>query len=303
MTSDAATQQTGGEPSETAIATAFVRALAARDEREEIRGPDTMAELFLPEDARRPLTDPAARAWMLRNKLTPGTYEFMIARTAFFDRIVTEALQDNVAQLVFLGAGYDSRTYRFKHLIQATRIFELDTRPTQQRKKQLLRQAGISLPKQLTFVPIDFDDDDLKSALVEAGFIPQQKTLYIWEGVTYYLSAEIVDGTLRFIRENSSPCSALAFDYASLSRQALDDGSVQQLREHMHSTYTSEPTRFGIREGELEEFLAQRGYKIIEHLTPAEMERKYLVRRDGSSAGKVPALLCLVHAALADGTS
>ena len=298
MTLDAATQQTEPQPSETAVATAFLRALAARDEREEVRGPDTLAEIFLPEDAKRPLTDPAARAWVLRNNLTPGTYEFMMARTAFFDRIVAETLQDNVAQVVFLGAGYDSRTYRFRHLIRDTRIFELDTRPTQERKKKLLRQASIPLPEQLTFVPIDFDDGDLKDTLVKAGFTPHQETVYVWEGVTYYLSAEVVGGTLRFIRENSAPRSALAFDYASLSRQALDDGSVQQLREHIRSAYTSEPARFGIREGELEGFLAQRGYAIIEHLTPAEIERKYLVQRDGSSAGKVPPLLCLVHAAL-----
>ncbi len=298
MTLDAATEQTGQQPAETAIATAFVRALATRDEREEIRGPDYVAEIFLPEDAKRPLTDPAARAWVLRHKLTPGTYEFMIARTAFFDRIVAEALHDNVAQVVFLGAGYDSRPYRFMHLIQDTRIFELDTRPTQQRKKQILHQAGIPLPEQLTFVPIDFDDDDLKDTLVKAGFTPHQRTVYVWEGVTYYLSAEVVDGTLRFIRENSLPRSPLAFDYASLSRQALNDGSVQKLRNAMRSEYASEPTRFGIREGELEGFLAQRGYEIIEHLAPAEMERKYLARRDGSSAGKVLSLLCLVHAAL-----
>ncbi len=294
MTSDAATPQ----PSETAIATAFVRALAAHDEREEVRGPDTLAEIFLPEESRAPLKDPAARAWIMRHKLTPGTYEFMIARTAFFDRIVAEALHDNVAQVVFLGAGYDSRAYRFRDLIRDTRIFELDTRPTQQRKRQLLQRAGIPLPERLTFVPIDFDDDDLEDTLVKAGFTPQRMTVYVWEGVTYYLSAEVVDSTLRFIRENSSPRSSLAFDYASLSRQALNDGSVQRLREHMRSAYTSEPTRFGIREGELEGFLAQRGYEIIEHLTPAEIEKKYLVRRDGSSAGKVPSLLCLVHAAL-----
>jgi methyltransferase (TIGR00027 family) len=200
--------------------------------------------------------------------------------------------------VVFLGAGYDSRTCRFKDLIRDTRIFELDTRPTQQRKKQLLQQAGIPLPEQLTFVPINFDEDDLKDTLIKAGFTPHSKTVYVWEGVTYYLSAEVVDGTLRFIRENSPARSSLSFDYASLSRQALNDGSVRRLREHMSSAYSSEPTKFGIPEGELKGFLAQRGYEIAEHLTPGEMERKYLVRRDGSSAGKVPPLFCLVHASL-----
>ena len=38
------------KPSETAMGAATLRALAALDEREEIRGPDYLAEIFLTED-------------------------------------------------------------------------------------------------------------------------------------------------------------------------------------------------------------------------------------------------------------
>src|ERR1035437_3798372 len=44
-------------PSQSALVVALCRALAARDEREEIRGPDYMADVFLPEDSKRPLQD------------------------------------------------------------------------------------------------------------------------------------------------------------------------------------------------------------------------------------------------------
>ena len=66
----------------------------------------------------------------MKNKIAPGAYEFMIARTAFFDRIVEQALKVNIGQLVLLGAGYDSRPYRFGKFIQDTKIFELDAKPT-----------------------------------------------------------------------------------------------------------------------------------------------------------------------------
>jgi hypothetical protein len=46
------------QPSETALTTATMRALAAHDEREEIRGSDYLAEiLFLPEQRKAPLKD------------------------------------------------------------------------------------------------------------------------------------------------------------------------------------------------------------------------------------------------------
>jgi methyltransferase (TIGR00027 family) len=287
------------QASETAMATATMRALAAYDEREEIRGRDSLAEIFLTEDRKRPLKDPATRAWVMKNKLTPGAYEFMLARTAFFDHIVELALRDNLPQIVFLGAGYDSRPYRFQDLIQATRIFELDAQPTQQRKQELLHQASIPIPEHLAFVPINFNTDDLQEVLVRAGYNRNQKTLFVWEGVTYYLSPQAVDDILSFIRSNSPLGSSICFDYAALSPEALSEDSAKKLRERLKSDHPAEPTRFGIREGELESFLSERGYHIIEHLTPQEMEQKYLTLRDGSSAGMLPALFRLVHATAA----
>ena len=71
------------------------------------------------------------------------------------------------------------------------------------------------------------------------------------------------------------------------------------LREHMKSRYSAEPTKFGIPQGRLDAFLAEHGYVIIQHLSSSEMETRYLTLRDGSTAGKVPALFSLVHAALA----
>ncbi len=287
------------QPSETAMVTATMRALAAHDEREEIRGRDYLAEIFLTPDRQRPLKDPAAWAWVMKNKITPGAYEFMLARTAFFDQVVEQALRENIPQLVFLGAGYDSRPYRFQSLIQGTRIFELDAPPTQERKQEMLRQANVPIPQQLVFVPINFDADDLKDILTRAGYRRDERTLFVWEGVTYYLSFQAVDSILSFVRTNSSPGSSICFDYAALSRETLSEDGAQKLRERLRTDHPGEPTKFGIREGELEAFMSERGYRIVEHLTSSDMAEKYLVLRDGSSIGRPPALLRLVHATVA----
>lgn len=84
------------QPSETALATATLRALAAHDEREEIRGSDYLAEIFLTEDRRTSLKDPMVRQWVMKNRIAPGAYEFMIARTTFFDHVVRDALLENI---------------------------------------------------------------------------------------------------------------------------------------------------------------------------------------------------------------
>lgn len=278
------------------MATAFMRALAAYDPRKEIKGNDYLAQIFLEEKQKKPLKDLAIRAWVVKNKIAPGAYEFMIARTAFFDRIVEQALRDNIEQVVFLGAGYDSRPYRFRKFIQDTKIFELDAGPTQQHKKECLEQAKISIPEQVIFVPINFETNNLRDTLMEAGFSRERKALFIWEGVTYYLSTEAVDNMLRFVRLNSPSGSLISFDYASLSDEALNEDGAKELRKHMKSRYSNEPTKFGIEAGKIEAFLAERGLEVVEHLAAAEMDEKYLSIGGYSDVGKVPSLFCLVCA-------
>ena len=64
----------------------------------------------------------------------------------------------------------------------------------------------------------------------------------------------------------------------------------------MRSQYANEPTKFGIRAGKIEAFLAERGFEVIEHLTAAEMSEMYLSIGGYSDVGKVPSLFCLVNA-------
>ncbi len=66
----------------------------------------------------------------------------------------------------------------------------------------------------------------------------------------------------------------------------------------MKSDHPAEPTRFGIPQGKLDEFLAERGYQVLECLGPSEMEARYLGLGDGSTIGKPSSLFSLVHAAL-----
>ena len=292
------TQQSSIETqaSGTAAATAFLRALAACDPREEIRGKDDLAEIFLEERQTGPLKDPAQRTWVMQNQLSPGAYEFMIARTAFFDRIFAQALTANLEQVVLLGAGYDSRPYRFKELIQATRIFEVDALPTQQRKQACLQQAGISISPHISFVPINFETDSLQEVLLAADLRRESRTLFIWEGVSYYLSGAAVDNVLACVRSLSPAGSSIGFDYAVVSAEVFNDAGVQELRKLMRSRHADKPTRFGFRAGTIDAFLNERGFQVIEHLTAADMNERYLALDRYSDVGRVLPLFGLVHA-------
>ncbi|MBW1781141.1 MAG: SAM-dependent methyltransferase [Deltaproteobacteria bacterium] len=286
--------------SETAEGVAFLRALATVDPREEIRGRDYLAEKFLNEERARALHDPAARKELAKKRMAPGLYEYMLARTAFFDDLVEQAFKEQIPQVIFLGAGYDTRPYRFRDLSKETRMFELDIQTTQQRKKDLLQTADISIPENLTFIPINFKTDSLSNVLLEEGFRKTQKALFIWEGVTYYLPAEIVDQTLHAIRSISLPGSTIGFDYVSRFPEMMAAYGVKALYDIMKSQIAGEPADlFSIEQGKVDQFLAERGYNIIEHYSAADMERKYLTLRNGSLAGKMTGHVCFAHASMA----
>jgi methyltransferase (TIGR00027 family) len=223
------------EPSKAAMATAKLRALAAVDEA--VKGPDTLAEIFLSESQRIDLLD-KDKGKKIISRHAFSMYEFLIARTVFFDAIFEQAVRHDFPQIVFLDAGYDSRPYRFKDLIKTSRIFELDAGPTQQYEINILKSKGVALPPGHVFLPIDFNTEGFLTTLIDAGFDTQKLTLFLWEGVSYYLSAGVVDETLRSIR-SCLPGSSVVFDYAW--------DSQENLQEFLGARYECVKDRFGIK--------------------------------------------------------
>ena len=279
------------KPSETALFAALRRALAHKEYKNERFGPDDIAEVFLPPHFRFFLKFRRIRE-NTKNKLDaslPGVTEYMIARTAYFDRLFVDALNDKTPQIVLLGAGYDSRALRFAGANRGTRIFELDAAPTQERKVQCLRKARIAIPEHLTFVPIDFNRESLGDALEKAGYKNDQKTLFIWEGVSYYLEMESVDRTLEFVSHASHPESALAFDYTvSVSEENTDEAyGVKEFAQSMKEHHASEELMFSIEEGGAEAFLRQRGLRMVDHLDNEEIESAFLLDENGSLIGRM----------------
>jgi methyltransferase (TIGR00027 family) len=284
--------------SELARSSALVRSLAALDGREEIRGNDSLADIFIADDRKNSLNDPVVREWLVKNYLPHGVYAYTIARTAYFDHIVAQGLRDSVPQIVILGAGYDSRPYRFADLMGDTRIFELDDVNILERKQKLLQQADIPVPKNLAYAPLSYDPGQLSANLAAAGFDAEKQTLFIWEGATYYLTADEVDRTIRFIGANSPAGSTICFDYNTTSRERSGESPGNELAESMGTPSANVPEQFVIEEGKAGTYLAERDFLIIEHLDAEEMERRFLTLSDGSAAEQVPARHHLVYASL-----
>ncbi|MBN1176444.1 MAG: SAM-dependent methyltransferase [Dehalococcoidales bacterium] len=285
--------------SQTASYTCFCRACADAERDERFKGPDSIARVFIPFLPKllflqcRPLGN-----LVMKNFAPRGIYEYVLARTRLFDEVYGGAIDEVIPQIVILGAGFDTRAWRFARRNRGTRVFELDAPITQQMKRKLLEKKGVDTPGEVTFVPIDFEEDNIAGVLGGAGYRSNLGSLFLWEGVTMYLYERDVVGTLEFIRENSAAGSRVLFDYVLASVLRRENTLYGESSVRRMVSKGGEKWVFGIEEGTAEAFLVKNGFRLVGHYTPTELRQKFLTAGDGKAFGRINETHCIAHAAV-----
>ena len=250
-----------GLPSKTAVYVTAARAVGSKDPDPQLRNPDYLAIKFLGPRERAVLPELQLDALDLDfdsaiKQLGVYIVAVMTYRTKRFDAALLDALQDGARQVVVLGAGFDSRAYRFQSQLGDVRFMEVDYGPTQAYKKQRLGEILEVIPSNVSFVPMDFTKDNLLEQLRNAGYSEQQKTFFLWEGVTNYLPESAVKDTLHFVRDHSASGSRIAFDYFGASNPAVNNP------RHVYARW-GEPLLFGFPNDRAREYVQQEGLGVL----------------------------------------
>ena len=204
----------------------------------------------------------------------PGVLGYLAARCRHIDEFLLQMSGEGLEQLVILGAGFDSRAYRYADRLEQVKVFEVDHPATQAAKLDKMRRIFEQAPAHVTYVAVDFNSQALDRRLFEFGYDPRRKTLFIWEGVTMYLTLEAVDATLAFLRCSSGPGSAVIFDYTDQSLlEEARHGEVRRMRRY--SRITGEGLTFGIPDGTITAFLERRGFTRVEDTRAGDLKRLY----------------------------
>jgi methyltransferase (TIGR00027 family) len=208
----------------------------------------------------------------------PGVNGFLMARERYIDDVLQNFIHEGLKQLVILGAGYDSRAYRFD--LSGVKTFEIDHPATQAEKLVKLRTIFGKIPEHVSYVPIDFNTQNLEERLLESGYDPRLKTLFIWQGVTMYLTPTAMDTTLAFPVKHSAPGSAIVFDY--LYKAVLEGIQKQNEISNMHRYrfMTGEQLTFGIAENTVETFLKERGFREARDVNANDLKVIYFTGKN-----------------------
>lgn len=132
-------------------------------------------------------------------------FAWLAARTRFFDDAVVEALDAGVRQVVIIGAGYDSRSWRLAR--PGARFFEVDHPATQADKRGRAPSGGPC------YVPVDLGSGSLRDALPAAGYRTAEPGLFLAEGLTMYLTEPQVRDLCHTLSRLAASGSRLAVNF------------------------------------------------------------------------------------------
>jgi methyltransferase (TIGR00027 family) len=224
-------------------------------------------------------------------RLSPYLRAFVTARSRYAEDELALGVRRGVRQYVILGAGLDTFAFRNPHPEGALLVFEVDNPTTQTWKRARLEEVGITLPGDLTFVPVDFETQTLVGGLRAKGYDPSKCTFFSWLGVTEYLTPNAVVATLRFIA--SAPAgSGVVFDYMispsllTPAQRARFDALARRVAS------AGEPWKTFFDPEVLARDLRAMGFGYIEDKGPKEINARYFKKRkDGLRVGSLSHLM------------
>jgi methyltransferase (TIGR00027 family) len=166
------------------------------------------------------LSDPWARAlagskgFEILGALGPASADgpsLYVVRHRFFDDFLLElAAREGLRQVVLVAAGLDTRAFRLEWP-PGTRVFEIDQRDVFAHKDAILDGSGARPLADRVVVPADLRED-WPRALLAAGFEPDRPTVWVAEGLLFYLPEDAVHRLLEDMHRLSAPGSHLATD-------------------------------------------------------------------------------------------
>jgi methyltransferase (TIGR00027 family) len=149
------------------------------------------------------------------NPRSEDTAAYIAIRVRFLDDLVLRLASEGIRQIVVPAAGMDARAFRLD-LAPDTVIYEMDHPELLEEKENILRREGAKPKCRRVTLATDLEHDWAKR-LGQAGFSSTQGSIWILEGLLYYLEEEEVGRLLAQISELGVKGSGLGADVVSRS--------------------------------------------------------------------------------------
>jgi methyltransferase (TIGR00027 family) len=249
---------------------ARLRYIQSIHEPQEYRGPDTLVRRFIP------MVERWRTAWISPTELTSlraePFYYYLVARTRYYDQVITDAIADGVRNIVMVGCGTDTRAHRFQHLLrsQGVRVLECDQQAAIHIKQRMTRRWRDV--DHIDYLALDLNQDEwpeLEQWLTRRSGL---KTLVMMEGVSVYVDDRTFSGFLKFLSRTLDRESHVAYDFKI---RGVRDDFGQEGR-------TAKPFRLPPGTDELARFHEAHGLQLESMSLSSELSSRLFPERDRS---------------------
>ncbi|MER7054740.1 class I SAM-dependent methyltransferase [Streptomyces sp. NPDC000351] len=202
----------------TALLVAAARAIESH--RPDSLAQDTYAEHFV-------RASPACADWPVRIEQAPGGdsnplwgrfARYFGMRTRALDDFLVRSVGAGARQVVLLGAGLDTRAFRLD-LPSDCVVFEIDRAGVLAFKREVLTDLSAAPRAKRVPVPVDLRAD-WAGALTAVGFDPDAPSVWLAEGLLFYLPGPVETYLIDTVDRLTTAGSALAFE-AKLEKDLL----------------------------------------------------------------------------------
>ena len=161
------------------------------------------------------LARPEGFAWLERMEAAarsdgPGLYP--VIRTRFFDDFLLDSCRRlRVRQVVLAAAGLDTRAFRLDWPSR-TRLYEMDLPEVLDAKEDVIYKAGAKPNCERHTVRGDLREATWPEALLARGYRPEKPSVWLIEGLLYYLTRTAVHRLLKKVGALTTTGSLLGLD-------------------------------------------------------------------------------------------
>jgi methyltransferase (TIGR00027 family) len=199
---------------------------------------------------------------------------WFFCRFRYIDDVLKKSIKE-IEAVVNLGAGMDCRAYYIPG-VENIRYFEVDYPSVVETKKAQMKKILGKLPDHVIYVPIDFEKQSLDTELKKAGYNLTSKTLFIWEGVTQYISKEANDKTMKYVAQ-AAPGSKIVFTYvlkSFIEGKDLKGATEKSMYKWLVKGFKL--FKYGLDPAEMRDYLSEYHLSLIEDIGSGEMKELYL---------------------------
>ena len=269
--------KTASKPSTTADLTAAIRALHVRDHEPPVFNDDLAFAMC------SPLWKAVVRHRLLTRivvhgilgKLSPVMPE-VVVRHRWAEDMVEKAISDGVKQVVILGAGYDSLALRRRDLMARIRLWEIDQAATQHEKMRRMRKQGLASHHNVSHVPANLEQTPLHEVLCGTDLDMTAPAVFVWLGVSYYLTADATRNTLESIAGHMPQDTLVCMDYLVDEEHTAADWHDLRAGVAAFVAKRGEPWVSAHNPQVMPDFLRQCGFGDVDNLPPDRIAPLYL---------------------------